>query len=306
MEVLKINPVDLGPSPAGAEGPVGPTGPDSTFVTSNVNSIAAGGSGYLNTTNSVASKLKAGNQIYVRGSDPGYLDVESVTRNGSNYRILATPSIFGVPVTWAASDPVLVVGKQGSTGLNVIDRGNPGQSSPLILSGLNTVHYYSSSTPGAFMDISTGMVENGVYELIFNLKGSSRNNDLTLYPNYNLGFGANTFYTMYQNSGVGGSLQYASINRPGILFDFVGGFNGWDPVGKMTIYNVKAAKKVCMEANDTTGIVHGTGYWTNGAGTTFNSASDIVFNTGTTWLNVGRLSSTATYTNWQVWVKRIA
>ena len=193
---------------------------------------------------------------------------------------------------------------------NFISRGNPGQSSPLLLSNYNTVHYYSTTSATGFIDISTTMVENAVYEVEFNCIGASASNDdMFLYPNYNTSFGGTTFYNVYtQSSGTPG-IQYTSANSSAFYFDYVSGSIGWEPVGKIRIYNNRSAKKVKVEVGDTTAIVNGHGYWTSGSGFTNNSVSNISYDTSTQWSNIGRLAMSSgygiTFTNWNVWVKRI-
>lgn len=309
MEVQRVTPVDLVTSPQGPEGPEGPTGesgPNNNFIASNTNSIAPDGEGYLITSDSTAKFLSSGDQLFVKGSNPGYLNINNITRNGGNYKLTVTPSIFGAPVAWAAGSPALIVGHQGSSGLDIIERGNPGQASPLVLSSMNTVHKYTINTPTNFIDISTSMLENAIYEVYFTMKGAnSLNNDLVLYPNYNTGLSATTFYTSYQNFRNTG-LEYKTNNANGFLFDFVGGFIGWEPVGKITIFNTRSSKNVRIDASDTTGLVHGSGYWTNGSGFSSTSTSNIALNTTTVWSNVGRLALGPSYSSWNVWVRRVA
>jgi hypothetical protein len=193
---------------------------------------------------------------------------------------------------------------------NFINRGNPGQASPLLLSNYNTVHYYSTTSATGFVDISTTMVENAVYEIEVSCYGASASNDdMFLYPNYNTSFGSTTFYNVYTQSSGSPSIQYASQNQNGFYFDYVGGAIGWEPVCKIKIYNNRSAKKIKVEGGDTTAIVNGQGYWTSGSGFTSNSVTNIVYDTATQWSNIGRLTFSSngniTFTNWNIWVKRI-
>ncbi len=194
---------------------------------------------------------------------------------------------------------------------NFINRGNPGRTSELLLSNYNTVHYYSVSSSTGYIDISTLMVENAVYEVEFNCYGaSSTNNDMYLYPNYT-GYSASSFYTIYtQSVNAGTGVFYASNNSIAFYFDYVSGTFGWDPVGKIIIYNNRSAKKVKLEAGDTTATVNGQGYWTSGASNfERTTATPIVYDTTTQWNTIGRISFSAgynvTFSNWNVWVKRI-
>jgi len=253
-------------------------------------------------------KFSESNQLYVKGSNPGYLDITNVAKNGSTYKLTVTPSTYSAPVAWSAGNPALIVGYQGTSGDHVIERGNPGQASPLVLSSMNTVHHYTNASATTFMDISTTMLEDAVYELYFSVKGTSTaNNDIVLYPNYNAGYGASAFYVSVQQfTTPGNNLIYGSGNANGFYFDLVGGYLGWDPVGKITIFNNRSAKKVTYQASDTTGVGHGSGYWTAGAGFSATSASNMVFNTATIWSNVGRLTFGPSYSSWNIWVRRIA
>lgn len=313
MELQRINPVDLVTSPIGPEGPEGAQGadgPDNNFNTSNTNSIAPDGEGYLITTSTIPQYLNSSDQLYVKGSNPGYLDINTITKNGNTYKLSVTPSIFGAPVAWAAGSSALIIGHQGTSGLEIIERGNPGQASPLVLSSMNTVHHYTINTLSSFIDISTTMLENAIYEVYFTLKGaSSNNNDLLLYPNYNTGLPTSTFYTSYQNNRYTAPtvpLEYKTSNASGFLFDLVGGSLGWDPVGKITIFNIRSSKTVRMDASDTTGIVHGSGYWTNGTGFSSTSSTNITMNTSTVWSNIGRFVPGSSFNSWNIWVRRIA
>ena len=187
---------------------------------------------------------------------------------------------------------------------NLIYRANPGSGSPLLLSSFNTVHYYTGS--GTTFAISTGMVVNGVYEVKFNCFGSTAaNDDLLLTPNVSVS-GSNIFYTTYQSVTTVPALQYsASSNSGGFTFDFVGGALGRDPVGKITIYNNTNAKKIRIEAGDTTSVVTGTGYWLTSAYTP-SITTPPPYNTATAWTSVGSLSfGTQSFTSWVIWVTRV-
>ncbi len=193
---------------------------------------------------------------------------------------------------------------------NFINRGNPGQASPLLLSNYNTVHYYSTTSATGFIDISTTMVENAVYEVEFNCYGANAsNNDMFLYPNYTFTGSGTPFYMVYTQSPSTGGLGYISQNQKSFYFDYVSGVIGYDPVGKIKIFNNRSGKKIKVEAGDTTAVVNGHGYWTAGAGTTNNSGSAPIYDTTTQWSNIGRLlfsdTGNVTFTNWNVWVKRI-
>jgi hypothetical protein len=123
----------------------------------------------------------------------------------------------------------------------VINRGNPTDANPLLLSDFNTIHYYhfTGGSKSEF-DISTLMLENAVYEVKFNCSGGSdSNNDLFLTPNYGT-YSGTFFYTIFLNSfdldERDSSAKYkSSTDNQGFYVDFFDGYNGYDPVGKITI-----------------------------------------------------------------------
>ena len=82
-------------------------------------------------------------------------------------------------------------------GTTVINRGNPTDANPLLLSDFNTIHYYQHTGSNLTnFDISTLMVENSVYEVKFNCSGSSDgNNDMFLSPNYD-DYSDSSFYSI--------------------------------------------------------------------------------------------------------------
>ena len=182
-----------------------------------------------------------------------------------------------------------------------------GQGDELLLSDYNTTHYYYWNNPEAtlqYIDIPTNMVEDSVYEVTFNASGSSTpNNDMMFFPNYS---GYTNFYSNYMNrSGTGVvSLQTSYTNSSGFNFDLVAGSNGYDPVGKITIFNNRGAKKIRVEVGDTCAITTGDGYWLTNSSTPNGGA--LSYDTTTQWLTVGRLQFGApSFTNVVATVRRI-
>lgn len=181
-------------------------------------------------------------------------------------------------------------------------RRNFGQGNELLLSDFNTVHYYTyTGSSLQNFDISTNMVENAVYEVTFNLSGSSfSNNDITFYPNYTSG---GSLYTNYIQRLDSGGFQGNSTTSSGFSFDLVAGSLGYDPVGKITIFNNRNAKKIRSDIGDTFANSTGSGYWL----TAPPSGSSLSYETITQWLTVGRISiSPGSFTNAVVTVKRVA
>lgn len=307
MSVVRtFSPIDIKTGlqgPTGPTGPVGNNGPMNLFVTGNTNSIAPGSTGTLTTSDQLLQYLSVEAQLFVAGSiNPGYLDVVGYT----------VPNVLTVrntynnnAVSWTTGDNVLIVGVQRNGGPNTILRGNPGNTEILPLVSLNTSHYYNGS--GSAIDISTQMVENGIYEIYFSCFGAdNKNNDFYLYPNSTT-YSTDTFYTVFENgTGVTPALNYTHTNAAGFYIDIFSGSNGWNPIGKFIIYNGKH-KKVRFEMGDTSATVVGTGYWTDGSGSTPDSGTGIVYDINTTWNTIGQISFPGrTFNNFNVWVKRIA
>jgi hypothetical protein len=205
-----------------------------------------------------------------------------------------------------------------STGTRVINRGNPTQGNTLLLSDFNTVHYYHYTGENLRnFDISTLMVEDAVYEIKFNCSGSSiRNNDLFLTPNFG-SYSSSNFYTMYLNSyninpdGEASTKYKSSVNVGGFYFDFFDGQNGYDPLGKITIFNRRSCKKVLVEAGDTCSSTTGSGYWLDNSSASQSYAPDSNtqpnYNTNTIWSAIGRLNFIeGSFTNWSLYVTRVA
>ena len=200
-------------------------------------------------------------------------------------------------------------------GITVINRGNPGSSNPLLLDDFNTIHYYEyNGSDLTNFDISTLMLENAVYEIKFNCSGSSdNNNDMFLIPNHG-DYNSSYFYNIFQNSfnieENTASIKYkSSSNSGGFYFDFFDGGNGFDPVGKITIYNRRNCKKILVEASDTAGSTIGSGYWLDNSteSESYNLDSDAPsYNTTDIWSSVGTLTFTdSSFTDWTVYVSRV-
>lgn len=306
MSVVRtFSPIDMKtglPGPIGPTGPSGPNGPMNLFVTGNTNTVAPGETAVLTTNNSILQYLTVEAQLFVAGSiNPGYLDIVGYTEPDT---LTVRNTYNDTTVSWLTGDNVLVVGVQKNGGPNVIVRGGTSQILPLV--SLNTSHYYTGS--GSDIDIPTQMVENGIYEVYFNAIGAdSRNNDFYLYPNSVTTYSPNTFYSVYQNgTGVTPALNNTYTNSNGFYIDIFGGSNGWNPMGKLTIFNGKQ-KKVRFEMGDTSATVIGTGYWTDGTGSTPESVTGITYDISTTWDTIGRIALPGrTFNNFNVWVKRIA
>jgi hypothetical protein len=207
---------------------------------------------------------------------------------------------------------------RNTAGVTVLNRGNPTQGNQLLLSDFNTIHYYQYSGEDALrnFDISTLMLEDAVYEVKFNCSGSSiSNNDLFLTPNFG-NYSSSNFYTIYLNSydvnpdGEASTRYKSSLNNYGFYVDFFDGTNGYDPVGKITIYNRRSCKKVLIEAGDTASSTTASGYWLNNSTESQsyspNSETPPSYNLNTIWSSVGRINFIAgSFKNWSIYVSRV-
>lgn len=292
--------------PTGPTGPAGPFGSINTFTCANNGTVSLNNTSTLITADSYGQYATVGTQLYINGS--GYLKVTGFVILGGAYYLTVENSLNAENVVFSVGDIVTIVGIQSNEHVEVVERGNPGQGSPLELSSFDIVHHYSTNTTENYIDISTTMVEGGVYELNYSVSnGTTTNNDLRLYPDYG-SFGVNTFYNVYQNSDGTPDLLYTTGNANSFYADHVVGASyGWDPVGKLTIYNQTTEKKVRYESGDTTAVVQGSGYWTNGSGFSNTSITALPYDTTTVWANVGRLTfGGPSFASWNIWVKRIA
>ena len=128
---------------------------------------------------------------------------------------------------------------------------------------------------------------------------------MILNPNFG-SYSTSNFYAVYQNVTAGTTLSYTNNNRNnGFLFDLVIGSFGFDPTGKITIFNNQNYKKIIFQAGDTTAVSTGSGYWL----TTALSATSVTppsYDTANIWSNVGTLLfGSPSFINWNIWVKRI-
>jgi hypothetical protein len=202
-----------------------------------------------------------------------------------------------------------------STGKTLIDRGNPALEDTLLLDDFNSVHYYHyTGTPIFGFPIPTLMAENAVYEVHFKCTGGTEsNNDMRLVPTSDDPV-ASRYYTFYKTSST--NIQRTVIfqhsnEMNGFLFDFYPGERGYDPVGKITIYNDRACKKIQVEGGDTSSTVYGKGYWLNDTleseDYSYLSQTTPLYNTSSIWTSVGILNfGIPSYATWRIRVSRVA
>lgn len=173
------------------------------------------------------------------------------------------------------------------------------ESTGELLIGLNCVHKYTySGTPTNSLPLLTLMVENATYEVSFTLAGAQTLASTTvpsfvqLNANGSTAYG-NVFSTsyIYNNSGTVGytrstsnALQFAhsatSENASG---------HGYS--GTWKIHNIRADKSVIYNGGGSTGFATGSGWWSD---------------TTTIWSSVGTLTTSALFSQWNVWIKRLS
>jgi|APGre2960657404_1045060.scaffolds.fasta_scaffold00015_7 hypothetical protein len=184
----------------------------------------------------------------------------------------------------------------GQVGASVLSRGNPGQSS-LALTSLNETHYYFVNSTN-FIDISTIMVENAVYEVMFDGMTGGVGIKPSIAPNYNSY--TNAFTSTYFRGIDAAATGYPTVTgNPGFFtattsqfaFENYNGAVGSSPCGKMVIFNVRGSKMVMYHGGDTRGVCIGNSQWND---------------TTTQWTNVGRLNMSASVDRLRVWVRRLA
>lgn len=196
----------------------------------------------------------------------------------------------------------------------IINRVN--NSSPLLLDDFNTIHYYQyHGSDLTNFEISTLMLENAVYEIKFNCSGSTENNnDMFLTPNHG-NYNSSYFYTLFQTSFFlevedTTVVKYKnSTNSDGFYVDFYDGYSGFDPVGKITIYNRRNCKKIIIQAGDTAGSTTGSGYWLDNSIESESyvpNSSAPSYNTTDIWSSVGTLTFGAgSFSDWTIYVSRV-
>jgi hypothetical protein len=145
----------------------------------------------------------------------------------------------------------------------IINRGSPGQGDvPLLLSSLNTIHYYE--TTGSSLFLKTGLVEDAIYEMIYTSSGGTANIDFVMYPN---GLTYSTeFNSLYRSTTqTTGSFDLRNqTSRAEIYFDHQTGTLGSESMGRLTIFTGPYNKSYMYTGSDTgPSLAYGYGTWTN-------------------------------------------
>lgn len=230
---------------------------DSAGVVTAVGSTSVTGNLTATTFNSFVPINKAGDTI------TGNLNTANITVSGNN--------------VWHAGNSN-----------RVIDRGNPGTGSPLLLRELDVAHYYNSPGPISAIDISTTMVEDAVYEMFYSCNTSGANIDIIIRPNYTEYAGQfRAFY--WGTNGANSLLRQFDQTLPYVYFDHQAGVNGVNPCGRFVIHNYRSRKHIQYQGGDTASASIGTCRWNN----------------GDQWVNIGQLAGLASATDVRVMVRRI-
>lgn len=173
---------------------------------------------------------------------------------------------------------------------NVVNRGNPGSGSTLLLDKIDGAHLYNA-TNVSNIDISTTMVEDAVYEVQYGTTSSGANIDIILYPNFTTY--SSQFTMKYWASMPTASPSWFDFSQTNsfFYFDHQNGGSGTNPKGKWTIHNVRARKNVIYHGGDDNSVCFGTGRWNNNS---------------TQWSNVGTILGLQSAGEIWVMVRRIA
>jgi hypothetical protein len=148
----------------------------------------------------------------------------------------------------------------GSSQVNFIDRGDPGDgSNGLLLEDYNTVHYFYSSNNSVFID--TKLVTDAVYEMTYTSSGGSANIDFYLFPNGTTYGGE--FRAHYRATDGSANFQRADQTLNHFYFDHFFGGSGDAPMGKVWFTTGPANKYMYYLGSDTASLSIGYNRWTN-------------------------------------------
>lgn len=167
----------------------------------------------------------------------------------------------------------------------VINRGNPGSGSPLLLDTFDTVHYYWA-TNASSIALSTQIVEDAVYQVHYMTYSTGANVDVMIHPNYTDYGGA--FSNYYWGSP--GSPTIFDQTYSAFYFDHYSGGSGNQPCGTFTCFTHRAKKQVIYYGGDTASVSVGTGRWNDST---------------TQWSYIGSLTNLPTSVEIKVFIRRI-
>jgi len=171
---------------------------------------------------------------------------------------------------------------------SIINRGNPGSGSTLLLERFDQVHVYSADGVNS-IDIATNMVANSVYTVHYTTTASNANCDPYIAPNFTSY--ASQFSSFYYGSPQGSTGLPTVFNQtlPYFYFDHYGGALGSNPCGTFTLFNFIEKKHAIYHGGDTQSHAYGTSRWNNNS---------------TVWTSIGTLAG-ITGMNVRVHVRRI-
>lgn len=163
-------------------------------------------------------------------------------------------------------------------------------ASTLLLDDLNTVHYYTTTNSGS-CNLTTGIVEGGVYEVFWmDSEDANVNFDPYIRPN-NVNYG-NQFTNRYLYYSQGSGTHIVVEQNTSIFYyDHVGGGLGERAAGYFKLYTERNRKHCIYHGGDTAAVVFGTGYWDN---------------TSTVWSTIGLFAGVPGGCSLRIFVKRLA
>lgn len=215
-------------------------------------------------------------------------DISAISYNGY------TPvNKAGDTMTGTLSAPTFQIG--GSTAYHpgnynsVINRGNPGAGSTLLLARFDEVHVYSADAVNS-IELSTTMIENSIYSVHYTTTSSNPNADPYIAPNFtSYASQFNQFYYGSPQDTAGNPNIFNQPGQPYFYFDHYAGGVGTEPTGTFILFNFRQKKHAIYHGGDTQSHAYGTGRWDNSS---------------TVWTNVGTLGG-ITGMNVRVHVRRI-
>jgi hypothetical protein len=190
----------------------------------------------------------------------------TISQNSFSTDTISLQQLRTNTIASSTGSTAISIQSNGATSIspNVITRGSPSASDPLItLNDFTTSHYYE--TTGSVLQLRTGLVQNAVYELIYTTSGGSANIDFVLQPN-GAGYGGE-FFAYYRATDAAGAFLQATQTLPQFYFDHLFGGTGTDPMGRLWFTTGPTNKYAQYVGSDTTSLSVGYCRWTNNART---------------------------------------
>lgn len=218
-------------------------------------------------------------------------DISTATYNGyvpvnrAGDTVTGTITTNSVTVFQVNGNTVYYAGNYNS----IINRGNPGAASTLLLDRFDQVHVYSADGVSSIA-LSTTMVPNSIYSVHYTTNASAANMDITISPNFTLYAGQfQGFYYGSPQDTAGNPTIFNQPGQPNFYFDHYGGGLGTEPTGTITLFNFTEKKHALYHGGDTQSHCYGTSRWNNNS---------------TVWTNVGTLAGNSSM-NIRVHIRRV-